>query len=246
MSRYTDRVERLATKIKMSQVPVPGFIVGLSGTDSVVAFVMCYDAMARFDKNHRVLGVHYVGDKRKTPTWFERDVIPWLEKRCPAAEIITATPLGGNRDQQRWADLHLRALNEIEDRERPPQVHPYDVEDTYWVVGTINATEKALGRYSLLASAVSVQPLMTLYKSSIIEICRELGVPEIAIDKSRLPDCLCGRDELAADNIELIDNILRFNVDPTKHDPVLLEKLYTYIRDSQADYGFKERIPYVI
>ncbi len=247
MSRYADRVERLSAKIRLSQSPVPGFIVGLSGTDSIVAFVMCYDAMLEHGKAHRVRGVHYISSRRREPSWFEKDIIPWLKERCPEAMIEIAVALGGNQDQQRWADLHLRALNSFGGSNgEDVVVKAREPEDTYWVVGTINATEKALGRYSVLATAVSVQPLMTLFKSGVIEICRELGVPEIAEEYSRIPDCFCGRDELAAENIEVIDDILNFRVDPTKHSTELLEKLYAYIRESQRDYGFKQRIPYVI
>lgn len=244
MTRYADRVTRLHNKIKMSQTPVPGFIVGLSGTDSVVAFVMAYDAMERYGSPHRVLGVHYVSPGRRTESWFSSGVIPWLKARCPKAEIIVVSPLGGNEDQQRWADLHTRALHHIdgEDGKRIARLQ----EDTYWVVGTINATEKALGKYSIMATAVSVQPLMTLYKSAIIDICLELGVPDIAIRYSRLPDCLCGRDELAAENIETIDDILTSRIDPTKHDPDLLARLFRYVRENLEDNGFKARIPYVI
>lgn len=278
MKKFMDRVERLSNKIRMSQTPVPGFIMGLSGTDSIVAFIMCYDAMAKHGKANRVLGIHYVNgpqqlsnDYIKSHGWFIRDIIPWLRKRCPEATFRAVTPRGGNQDQQRWADLHLRALNRIEyvdhiyngvsDSERTisldvenshsdvssrERIVALDEEDTYWVVGTINATEKALGRYSLLASAVSVQPLMTMYKSDIIHACEYLGVPQIAIEKSRLPDCLCGRDELAANNVELIDDILRFKADVTAHDPQLLKKLYDYVNESQSIYGFKQRIPYLI
>lgn len=243
MSRYLDRVYRLSHKIKQSQTPVPGFIMGLSGTDSVVAFLMAYDAMAIHGKAHRVCGVHYVDQGRKTESWFAKGVIPWLRERCPDATITIVSPLGGNQDPQRWADLHLRALNHVDEN---GWVTARTQEESFWVVGTINATEKALGQYSLLASAVSVQPLMTLYKSSIIEICQDLGVPEIAIRYSRLPDCLCGRDELAAENIETIDDIITSRIDPTQHDPELLAKLFRYVRENQEDYGFKSRIPYVI
>ena len=242
MSKYDDRVNRLASKIGMSQTPVPGLIVGLSGTDSVVAFVMCYDALERTGRGDRLLGVHYVS-KFPTNSWFATGMVQWLFQRCPKATVAVHIPLGGNQDQQRWADLHLRALNRIEPNGK---IIALEAEDTYWVVGTINATEKELGLYSLLATAVSVQPIITLYKSAIIEICHELGVPDIAIEYSRLPDCLCGRDELAADNIELIDAILTNTIDPTQHDPVLLNRLFQYVRESKADYGFKTRIPYVI
>lgn len=241
--KFEARVTRLANKIGMSQTPVPGFIMGLSGTDSVVAFIMCYDALKRHDKAHRLLGINYINGPNQRDRWFASYVIPWLQERCPEANIEVQVPMGGNHDQQRWADLHVRALNRIDHEGR---LHALDEENTYWVVGTINATEKHLGKYSVMATAVSVQPLMTLYKSDIIKICVDLGVPQIAINKSRLPDCLCGRDEKAASNIELIDDILRFNVSPSDHDPLLLAEMYIWVRDCINSYGFKSRIPYVI
>lgn len=37
----------------------PGLIIGLSGTDSVVAFLAAYRALDRANKAHRLMGVHF-------------------------------------------------------------------------------------------------------------------------------------------------------------------------------------------
>lgn len=69
-----------------------------------------------------------------------------------------------------------------------------------------------------------------------------MGIPNIALEKSQIPDCLCGRDELAAKNIEVIDDILTHKVDPTTPS---LSTLLSYVRDTKRDNAFKDRIPYI-
>ena len=242
IEKFHALVDRLVRKMELSQTPVPGFIIGLSGTDSLVAFLIGYEACKIRGMPERMMGVHYVNMRRRKPTWFEEGVIPWLRQRCPEATILVAEPLGGNQDQQRWADLHLRALNDIDNG----AIRSLAPGQNYWLMGSINATERLLGKYAMLATCVSLQPIQTLYKSAILKICEELGVPQIAIDNARIPDCLCGRDELAANNIELIDEILTFRVNPEDHDPDLLNQMYQYIRDLKAQNDFKTRVPFLV
>lgn len=247
IDKFWNRVTRLSYKIDQSATPVPGFIVGLSGTDSIVAFLLCYQAASKHDMAHRVYGIHYKTPGRPQPTWFEKDVLPWLREKAPDARLEVHSPLGANEDQFRWADLHLRALNEIEEREDGrPRVRLLPGGENYWVVGTINATERALGTYSLLADSASVQPLHTLNKSTILAICEELGVPETALEMARFPDCMCGRDEIAAQNVELIDDILRHDIDFHGTHPSLMQTVVRHIGEQKAMNGFKERIPYTI
>jgi NH3-dependent NAD+ synthetase len=241
---------RLVEKISLSQTPVPGFIVGLSGTDSIAAFMIAYRAMEYHDKAHRVYGIHYVG-RGMNPTSFEEYALPWLRKVAPNATIEVHAPLGANEDQQRWADLHLRALHTVETniigRMGVPLITRREHGETYWIVGTINATERALGKYSLISDSASIQMLHTLYKSDVMAICDELGVPERIMENSRLPDCACGREEIAADNIELIDDLIRGkgNIGDFP-DRVLLQQCWEYIQECKRDYGHKVRIPYTL
>jgi NH3-dependent NAD+ synthetase len=247
-AKFDSLVERLVKKMGLSQTPVPGFIIGLSGTDSIIAFLLAYRACERLDlppggMADRLLGVHYKsGDK---VDWFEAEIMPWLAAECPKATLITRVPRGGNADPQRWADMHLRALNSNVD-ENTTRYTPHDAGKNYWVAGTINATEKVLGKFSMLAESVSIQLIQTVWKSEIMALCEEYGVPSIAMEMSRIPDCLCGRDEIAANNIELIDQIIRHKVKPSEHPPELLDTLFSYIAMVRSENDFKNRIPYTI
>lgn len=253
MSKYQNRVDRLYEKIKLSQTPVPGFIIGLSGTDSIVAFMIAYRAMRMVSKEHaaRVYGIHYMDPLK--PTSFNQFAMPWLRDKAQLATIETRNPMGANEDQFRWADLHLRALNNVEltgDGVYTPEklvIERREHGKTYWIGGTINATERALGKYSLISDSASIQLLHTLYKSDIMEICDELGVPERIMENSRLPDCACGREEIAAENIELIDDLLRYKGDIGSFpDKALLQECWEYIQECKKQYGHKKRIPYQI
>jgi NH3-dependent NAD+ synthetase len=210
----------------MSQVPVPGFIIGLSGTDSIVAYMLCFTAAKRLGIEERVTAIHY---RYHTESKFEKAVLPWLyQNYSDGSQQAYPQLIDKNSDEFRWASLH-----------------EYAKEYDYWTVGTMNATEKALGKYSLLSTAVSIQPIQSLYKTTILEICEAYGVPQVAIDNSRIPDCMCGRDEFAAENIELIDKILRHE-SLSLYDPEKIDKAMNYIRTEKAANGFRDRVPYVL
>jgi NH3-dependent NAD+ synthetase len=244
--RLNGVVDRLVHKIEMSQTPVPGFILGLSGTDSIIAFEVLARGLARIGKPHRLHGIHYI-DPTKKPGNFLRNGMAWLRDRHPSARFTIIEPMGGNYDPQRWADLHLQALNEIIlEADGGTRVIPLDEKETYWVSGTINATEHALGKHTVAANAVSIQPIRSLWKTDIIEACFAIGVPAPILEAARLPDCLCGRDEVAAEHIELIDDILRYRFDVRAHDPELVMMLMAWVADRKREGGFRSRIPYIV
>lgn len=249
ITRIDGVINRLVDKIGMSQTPVPGFMIGLSGTDSIVAFSVLSSALDRaqvkFGTPYRLVGIHYA-DPTKKPGAFQRLALPWLEELHPEADIMVVEPLGGNQDQQRWADLQLRSVNAVILSDDGPHITALPEEERYWVAGTINATEHALGKHSVLANSVSMQPIRSLWKSDIMRACEEMGVPGEILENARLPDCMCGRDEIAAQHIELIDDILRYRFDPREHDPELMITLMGWISDRKREGGFRQRIPYVV
>ena len=249
ITRIDGVINRLVDKIGMSQTPVPGFMIGLSGTDSIVAFSVLSSALDRaqvkFGTPYRLVGIHYA-DPTKKPGAFQRLALPWLEELHPEADIMVVEPLGGNQDQQRWADLQLRSVNAVILSDDGPHITALPEEERYWVAGTINATEHALGKHSVLANSVSMQPIRSLWKSDIMRACEEMGVPGEILENARLPDCMCGRDEIAAQHIELIDDILRYRFDPREHDPDLMITLMGWISDRKREGGFRQRIPYVV
>lgn len=246
ISRINGVVDRLVHKMEMSQTPVPGFIVGLSGTDSLIAFEILSQGLKRLGIGDRLYGVHYFTEGRR-PDAFMREAIPWVRERYPEARLSTVVPLGGNQDPQRWADLQLRALYDINICPNMEiRLESHEEGRNYWVAGTINATEHALGKHSIGANAVSLQPIRSLWKSDVMEACVAIGVPEIIVDNAYLPDCMCGRDEIAAKHIAIIDEILRHQIDVTKHDTKLIMVLMQWVSDRKRDGGFRSRIPYIV
>lgn len=245
-TKFDKLIDRLSQKIRLSANAVPGFIIGLSGTDSLATFILLYHAMKQHDLQHRLYGIHYVSGMRKKPSWFESGIIPWLKETFPETQVAVEIPQGGNQDQQRWADLHLRALNTItyDGNGGARAIRSRDPGENYWVSGCMNATEKALGNYSILSNSVSIQPIQTVYKSEILDICKDYGVPDIAIEMSQIPDCLCGRDELAAANVRLIDDIITFKLNPSEHDPALLAEVYAWVQETKRQNDFKNRTPF--
>jgi 8-oxo-dGTP pyrophosphatase MutT (NUDIX family) len=239
----------------------PGLIMGLSGTDSILAFLICSDAFNQIGKAHRVVGVHYGEDFPpidKTPEqvekilslspgyrWVSRIIMPWLRARSPDSQLIVDNSFDYTSDNLRWGHLRHRALNGASKRE------PLSAGEDYWIVGTRNATEQALGTYSNASEKVSLQPIIDLWKSDVLKLCTALGVPRIAIDNSRQVDCDCGRFDLAAAYIEEVDAILKARAGLISRSdllkamaPDLLGKLKTFIDEQTAYAGFKIEIPY--
>jgi NH3-dependent NAD+ synthetase len=242
----------------------PGFIVGISGTDSVLAFLVCYRALKRTGRQDRLIGVHYGApfpplertaeqiakalEISPSYRWVPRILLPWLQEQAPEATISVDSSIDVASDQFRWADIFRRSVNSAAAKDS------LDASEAFWVVGTRNATEDALGTYSNLSKAASLQPLIHLWKSDILSICEWLGVPRIAVEQSRQADCDCGRYDLAAAHISEIDAILRDQAD----EPVpeiadmkravgtdVWQRLIAFVLEQKAFGGFKKRIPYM-
>ena len=225
MRKFDNLIHRLIQKVEMSATPVTGFMVGVSGTDSLVTFILLSEVAKA--KGFKVTGLHYM-DENVVENTVTRTVFSWLLDRYPDSSLLALNLPVGNHDQFRWGDIHYRAA-----------------EARHWVASTVNATEKALGTYSILTKSASISPIASLYKSEVLQVCSEYGVPDEVIARSRLPDCICGRDEFAAENIELIDEVLRNSL--TKDYPTaLVRNAMDYIRDKRAENGFKDRTPYTV
>ncbi|MBI5153103.1 MAG: hypothetical protein HZA36_01450 [Parcubacteria group bacterium] len=74
------------------------------------------------------------------------------------------------------------------------------------LVGSRNRTEDVLGTYSLASRIAVYFPIVHLWKSEILNLCKEIGVPEEVLISSKRADPECGRpQELADIPTELID-----------------------------------------
>jgi hypothetical protein len=199
-------VDWIAETIRREEAP--GVIVGLSGTDSLLSYVLCLKAFEKLGKPlANVRGVnfqHETQDKfvemnapfvcmaSDDTRWVERELFPWIRDRWPEARLEVDTSIRHSKDGMRWGSLHDKAKEEVNGR-GDMLTGTY-----YFPVGTRNATEDAVGAYTLITKAVSMFPIIHLYKTEVIDICRHLGVPEIAIAKSQDIDCDCGRFEIQA------------------------------------------------
>lgn len=184
----------------------PGLIVGLSGTDSLLTFMACARAFAAMGRPERVLGVHYEhapAPDALTPAFnhFAGVIAPWLAANAPGARVEIDRSLPENDDNKRWGALFSRA---VADTGAGRDLH----RDHYFVVGTRNATEQALGTYSQISKSVSMLPIVDLYKSEVLDICRWLNVPQSAIDSSCETDCACGRFDTQARYMQELDWLL--------------------------------------
>jgi NH3-dependent NAD+ synthetase len=247
----------------------PGLLVGISGTDSALVFLACAKAFEPLGRP--VVGVHFGprldGDgpdakpepktldqmKKTMPgqNWVVESLLPWLREQAPKATVTVDSSINYFDDYQRWAALFSHAVN-LPAGGGACAVKPLAPEETKWIVGTRNATEQALGAYSNVSGAVSVQPIIHLWKSEVLELCEYLKVPSVAISKSRLADCACHRFQFAAEHIEEIDwalmarrgtlsgEFLKKNVDADD-----LKKVEAFVDEQIRDAGFKNQIPYL-
>lgn len=193
----------------------PGAIIGVSGTDSILAFLASAAAFERMGKADRVLGVHYAvdGEGALPPqgkvaagfscisaefNWVVNDIFPFLAQKAPMARLEVYHGRDFDNDVIRWGHLFARAVRDTGAAQSLGQSH-------FFPVGARNATEDYLGTYSQISKAVSLQPLNDLYKSEVLALCEYLGVPQIALDKSRTVDCDCGRFDTAAHYLDAVD-----------------------------------------
>jgi len=204
----------------------PGFVMGLDGTDSILTFLICSKAFERLGRSDRLVGIHY--GRAYEPS-------DWLSKFGQVELVQLTSDPNYLADSKYWAALQNYALKDWQ-----PEKH-------FWVTGTRNRTEDVLYRYSNASMIASVQPIVGLWKTEVLELCDYLGVPKSISERSReVPACLGCRDEFAAKNIDKIDHLLMVRcglLDPTfvaGYDPRLTE----YIDEQIEKNSFKVKIPY--
>lgn len=236
----------------------PGLIVGLSGTDSILTFLACARAFEMLGKPTKVLGLNFEhGSKndfagadqpfacvKSTFNWVAQDIFPWLREKAPHAQLEIDATIPHSDDNKRWGHLFSRAVSANDARHGLLSEH-------FFPVGTRNATEQALGTYSQLSKSVSMLPIVDLYKSEVLEICAYLGVPQIALDKSREIDCDCGRFDTQANHMRELDLFImhrqgllaRDYINTAIPKPVLAAVMEFYVEE-RANNDYRPRTPY--
>lgn len=138
-----------------------------------------------------------------------------------------------------------------------PQMSEYDPETTRWLhvlhtaltesrilVGTRNKTENYLGAYSNASRLAFHLPLVGTWKTTILELCAHIGVPEEVIRSSREADPVCGRPEaLAQIPFAAVDAFLSQKISGL-HGPLALDPgQHAYLEDLYTKNAFKKEFP---
>ncbi len=190
------------------QKNIPGILIGISGTDSILTFLVCAKAFEQLGKPERVMGVHFgpswppsdndfneftknnsdLGivtpeDMRarwpNNPWTISSDVMPWLMEQAPEAQLHIISDVNYRSDAIRWAELRDIAIFGPEKNKFQPGISPLSMkkdrqlqpDQQLWVAGTMNKTEQVLGTYSNASYGTSIQPLVNLWKSEVLQIC---------------------------------------------------------------------------
>jgi NH3-dependent NAD+ synthetase len=219
----------------------PGVIIGVSGTDSLLTFLICAEACKRLGMPERIIGIHY-GEKDAP---FSQKVLPWLKQQVPEADIKVIDSFGERRDGLRWGDMMDRSIMDVTTGGFWPKGK------NYWVVGTQNATEQELRSYSNISRAVSLQPIMGLWKSEVLRLCSHLKMPDMVITASGFAVCGCGNPDMDIIKMQpkLVDAILMTRKGLISPD--YLEKQFRPedVHDAEGAIDritakFKDNIPY--
>ena len=237
----------------------PGLIVGLSGTDSILTFLACAKAFERMGKTEKVLGLNFehisknefAGKEQPFQcaksefNWVANDIFPWLKKQAPGVALEIDSSIPHSDDNKRWGHLFSRAVSSNDPRHGLSSAH-------YFPVGTRNATEQVLGTYSQLSKSVSMLPIVGLFKSEVLELCNYLGVPQIAIDKSREIDCDCGRFDTQANHVRELDLFIMHKQGLLSRDYInanipreVLNAVVAFYVEETATNSYRPRTPYL-
>lgn len=251
-NRVVSWIKNRAVKDKM-----PGIIVGVSGTDSLVVFLAAHEAFKQLGKAEAVTAVNFihpasnqapedgkiacVGDLEKD--WFANEIVPWLKEVAPDANYVIDDTIPFSDDNKRWGNIFSRAISDT-------QLNHGMLGNYSLVAGTRNRTEAVLGTYTLLSRAPSLQPIEHLYKTEILDICDFLQVPQIAIDKSREIDCDCGRFDIQANYLDELDLFImtqQGDLDTSvleAIDPDILNAIRSFYIEERENNAFREKVPY--
>ncbi|MBI2573164.1 hypothetical protein HYV86_04865 [Candidatus Woesearchaeota archaeon] len=165
--------ESLATWVVQTAQDSSGLVVGLSGTDSGLTYLICSRAAQIAGKEKGwVQGIHY-GEQFAFADWF---------RQYGAVEVIDLpknTVL--DEDTYRWA-----------------AIGSYGIQHNLWVVGSRTRTEQTLGDYSNASRIAVMQPVVGLWKSEVMDLVEKLEMPKNLVAAGWLgdPRCTCHRPGL--------------------------------------------------
>jgi NAD+ synthase len=184
-----------------------GIVIGLSGgIDSTVAAFLSVRALGE----KKVLGV--LLPSQTTPDKNREDALEVakqlrIDYTCiPIADIIQSF----GKHLPEFEEGRLPKAN-LQARVRMCILYYFANLKNYLVCGTTDASENFLGYYTKHGDgAADIEPLITLTKTEVRTMARELGVAESITRKKSSPDLIAGRDaegDLGV-SYELLDRLL--------------------------------------
>ena len=223
----------------------PGLVLGLSGTDSLAAFAVCSRALEILgrDPQKELTGIHFEILNAAAPdnaalknesSSKNNELLEFASKLgkiefvdLPSSPLLEADPF-------RWAVLQSRALR-----------------TEAWLIGTRNKSEDSLGAYSTASTIAVLQPLMSMWKTDVLNLCDYLGVPSKLIAASRVADCECGRAKQQG-KIEWNDRILNAKEEGLEMSELvgvpkeygIQERQVKWVETFQNEKTYKKVIPY--
>ncbi len=167
----------------------------------------------------KTVAVH-AGDRLRAREWFER---------TGAIEYVSTPGEYDEREEMRWARFLAMSLAR-----------------GFWLVGSRNRTEDELGTYSLASRVTSFMPIVGVWKSDVLAMSREIGVPDDVIASSLRADPDCGRPlELAEIPYGTIEAFLKIRIGETPSvalDDIPSSQVH-YLDTVYRNNAFKKYLP---
>lgn len=188
------------------------------GTDSALTYLVCVEAIGR----NRVRGLH-IGSALLGGDWHNTKVDVTVEQN-PYPEQVNIEPYV-------WARIMTVCENN----------------PGTWPVGTRNRQEHVLGTYSRPSTVATVLPIVNVWKTTVIDLCRYLAVPEFIIEGSCMVDERCGRCKQMVDiGYEKMDLFAQVMVGELPEVALnrLDKKELEYLRALYDSSQFKNEIPF--
>lgn len=131
----------------------------------------------------KCLGI-FCGRDLRCKEWF---------KNTGSIRLVEQPTFLSDRETARWALFHDLSLCE-----------------NRWLVGTRNRSEDVFGTFSLASRIATFLPIVGVWKSDVMQLCKHVGIPDEITESSRRADPDCGRPaELAEIPLERIDIFLK-------------------------------------
>lgn len=162
----------------------------------------------------------YFGESLRARQWFEN---------LGAVETIPLAAEQEGHELTRWA-----TLLSLSTRRR------------VWLVGSRNRTEDVLGTFSLASRVATYYPIVSLWKTEVMQLCQAIDVPQEIMASSHQPDIVCGRTELMVEiGIQRIDQFLQVKQGELaeSHLTDLREEHRQYLEATYQRGQFKQNLP---